>query len=249
MRVSIFNCVSNALEMLKFSSDAILNNAGTDDFDYIVVHWNASRSVLEYLYELERSSKNVRLVQHETNGDVGFVPNLRSMMNLGFETGFEMNDYCGLTNTDMYFGHRWLENLVKYATNDTIVNSVHITPKATGGHVINADLGIPEYGKFNMGLFDEMYDKLYVDKLETEFERGGWLETNTMPYLIPRKFWGLAGPWELTGIQNWTPDRRFFQRCHDHGAIFTMSHGSIVYHHEAVERNGASRPPHMVYEN
>ena len=57
-----------------------------------------------------------------------------------------------------------------------------------------------------------------------------------MPYLIPRKFWDLAGPWELTGINNSTPDRRFFQRCHDNGALFTMSHSSIVYHYEAAER-------------
>ena len=251
-RVSIFNCVSNALEMLKFSSDSILDNAGTDNFDYIIVHWNASNEVIKYLNELKESRSNVHLCEYKTNESVGFVPNLRGMMNAGFDKGFELNDYCGLTNTDQYFGKNWLINLVKHATPETIVNSVHITPKAIGNHVVTANFGLPEYGKFDMNGFNSIYNMLYKDLLETEEDRGGWLNTNTMPYLIPKRFWKLAGPWELTGIRNSTPDRRFFQRCHDNGAIFTMSHSSIVYHYEAVERTADSRPKGtegMIYED
>ena len=162
-------------------------------------------------------------------------------MNLGFDYGFELNDYCGLVNTDQYFGKGWLINLVKYAKESDIVNSTHITP-IQGPHVITADLGIPEHGKFNMAEFDILYSKLYLDKLETEDERGGWLATNTMPYLIPKKFWQIAGPWELMLGSSSSPDRRFFQRCKDAGAYFTMSRSSIVYHHEAVERRSGNRP-------
>jgi len=237
MRVSIFNCVSTALEMLRFSSDAILNNAGTEDFDYIIVHWLASPEVMDYLKDLEASRPNVQLVEYQTNPAIPYVPNLRGMMNAGFDKGFELNDFCGLVNTDMYFGKDWLVNLAKYASPTTIVNSVHITP-IRGPHVVTANLGIPEYGKFNMTRFEELYWNLFKDKLETEDERGGWRATNTMPYLIPKKFWEKAGPWELRLGWPETPDRRFFQRCKDAGAMFTMSHGSIVYHHEAVERRG-----------
>lgn len=237
-RVSIFNCVSTAYEMLRFSTDSILGNAGTDNFDYIVVHWLASEEVMDYLKKLEATHPNVTLIEYKTDNCVGYVPNLRGMMNAGFTKGFELNEYCGLVNTDMHFGKDWLINLIKYASPTTIVNSVHITP-IQGPHVITANLGVPEYGKFNMEKFNEIYSKAYKDVLETEMERGGWLATNTMPYLIPKYFWEKAGPWELTlAGKAMPPDRRFFQRCKDAGAIFTMSHGSIVYHHEAVERRG-----------
>jgi len=235
MKVSIFNCVSTAYEMLRFSTDAILNNAGTEDFDYIVVSWCATDEVLKYL----RSHPRIIHIEYQTNNQVGYVPNLRGMMNFGFTEGFRRNEYCGLVNTDMYFGPNWLSNLIKYATPDTIVNSTHITP-IVGPHVITANLNIPEYDKFNLSEFNKLYNLHYRDVLEHEDVRGGWLATNTMPYLIPKHFWEVCGPWELR-VTTDTPDRRFFQRCHEAGAKFTMSRGSIVYHHEAVERRG-TRP-------
>ncbi len=173
MRVSIHNCVSTAYEMLRFSTDAILANAGTDDFDYIVVHWLASPKVRDYLEDLKNKHKNVTLVEYKTNNSVRYVPNVRGMMNAGFNKGFELNDFCGLVNTDQYFGKDWLVNLAKHATPDTIVNAIHITPRV-GAHVITANLGIPEYGKFNMSKFNKIYDRVKKDFLETEHQRGGW---------------------------------------------------------------------------
>lgn len=240
-RVSIFNCVSTAYEMLRFSSDAIIENSGYDNYDYIIVTWGPTLKVIRYLNELKNKHDFVHVIEYKTNKSVSFVPNLRGMMNRGFDYGFELNNYCGLVNTDQYFGKGWLINLVKYANKNDIVNSTHITP-IKGAHVIIADLGIPEYGKFNMDEFNRLYDELYEDKLETEEERGGWLATNTMPYLIPKCFWKEAGPWELMLCNNSSPDRRFFQRCKDIGAHFTMSRSSIVYHHEAVERRSGNRP-------
>jgi len=240
-RVSIFNCVSNAYEMLRFSSDAILDNSGYDNFDYIVVVWEPSKEVRDYLNKLAQGLSNIHIVEYHTNPNIPFVPNLRGMMNTGFNYGFELNNYCGLVNTDQYFGKDWLLNLVKYANENDIVNSTHITP-IKGPHVVTADLGIPEYDKFNMDEFNKLYNILYEDMLETEEERGGWLATNTMPYLIPKKFWQIAGPWELMLGKESSPDRRFFQRCKDAGAHFTMSRSSIVYHHEAVERRSGKRP-------
>ena len=236
-RVSIFNCVSTALEMLKFSTDSIYDNAGTDNFDYIVVTWLPSQEVVDYLEDL-KTKRPVHVIEHKTIDTVGYVPNLRGMMNDGFDYGFKLNNYCGLVNTDQYFGKDWLINLMKHANENDIVNSIHVHPRNIGKHVVQANLGIPEYGKFNMDGFNKLYERLYQsDRLETEQQRGGWKNTNTMPYLIPKRFWEVAGPWELT-LANGTPDRNFFQRCHNAGARFTMSMDSIVYHYEAVERRG-----------
>jgi len=240
-RVSIFNCVSSAYEMLKFSSDAIIQNAGYDNYDYIVVTWGPTPEVSEYLDELKKKHDFVHIIDYKTNKDVPYVPNLRGMMNTGFDYGFELNDYCGLTNTDQYFGKDWLLNLVKYANPTDIVNATSICPVDWPSH-ININLGIPEYGKFNLEKFNQLYDELYEDKIQTEEERGGRRATNTMPYLIPKKFWEEAGPWELRVSPGDSPDVKFFQRCKKAGAHFTMSRSSIVYHHEAVERRSGQRP-------
>ena len=240
-RVSIFNCVSTAYKMLKFSSDAIISNAGYNNFDYIVVTWGPTSEVTLYLNELKDRYSFVHTVDYKTNKAVPYVPNLRGMMNLGFEYGFELNNYCGLTNTDMYFGKDWLVNLVKYSNENDIVSSTHISP-TNGPNIETANCGIPEYGKFDVEKFNRLYDELYVDKLETEEERGGWKSTNTMPYLIPKRFWEVAGPWELLLDGPNSPDVRFFERCKQAGAYFTMSSSSIVYHHHAVERSSGNRP-------
>jgi hypothetical protein len=242
-RVSIFNCVSTAYEMLRFSSDAIIQNSGYDNYDYIIVTWGPTPEVMSYLNDLKNKNDFIHLVSYETNKNIPYVPNLRGMMNLGFDYGFELNDYCGLVNTDMYFGKNWLINLVKYANENDIVNSTSIAPVNWPSH-ININLGIPEYDKFNLVEFTKLYDSLYEDKLQTEEERGGgWKTTCTMPYLIPKKFWKMAGPWELLlkGRSD-SPDVRFFERCKVAGAHFTMSRSSIVYHHEAVERRSGQRP-------
>ena len=62
-----------------------------------------------------------------------------------------------------------------------------------------------------------------------------------MPYLFHRQYWETCGPWELT-LERGTPDVRFFDRVAAAGAEFALSFGSVVYHHEAVERRG-KRPP------
>ena len=234
-RVSIFNCVSSAYEMLRFSTDSIIQNSGYDNYDYIVVTWGPTQEVSKYLDKLKERYSFVHVIEYKTNKDIPYVPNLRGMMNLGFDYGFKLNNYCGLTNTDMYFGKDWLINLVKYANESDIVNSTIICP-IKGANIETHDR------KFDIDKFNLLYEKLYNDKLETEEERGGWKSTNTMPYLIPKKFWEKAGPWELMLGKGDSPDVKFFQRCKKVGAHFTMSRSSIVYHHEAVERRSGNRP-------
>jgi len=241
-RVSIFNCVSSALEMLRFSSESLIENAGTNNFDYIVVTWGPTKEVSEYLIELQSKYNFVRVLPYETNYNVGYVPNLRGMMNAGFNYGFTLNDYCGLVNTDQYFGKNWLTNLAKYANINDIVNCSLIS-YYPGDALVQADCGMPEYGKFDISKFNIIYNQIYEDKLETQEERGGpWGTCCTMPYLIPRRFWEAAGPWDLTVTGPNAPDVLFFDRCSMAGAHFTMSKSSIAYHHYSVERKSGNKP-------
>ena len=241
-RVSIFNCVSTAYEMLRFSSDAIINNADYDNFDYIVVTWGATPEVVSYLDNLRSKHSFVHVIDYKTNHSIPYVPNLRGMMNFGFNYGFSLNDYCGLTNTDQYFGKGWLLNLAKYVNTNDIVNSTLICP-IPGDALVLADCGVPEYGKFDLDKFNTIYNETYRDELITQAHRGGsWKTMCTMPYLIPKRFWKAAGPWELRVTGPDAPDVKFFERCSRAGARFTMSGSSIAYHHHAVERSSGNRP-------
>jgi len=237
-RISVGNMISLDCEMFRYSTTSLLMNAGVpmESIDYVVVTWKASEEVLWYLDFLKRFCYVHHLVYTEDES-IGYVPNLRAMFNTAFSKCFELNEYACLVNSDIYFGKDWLVNLVKYANENDIVNSLHISP-ARGRNIVTADLGSVREGEFAKEQFELLYKKLYTDRIQTEKERGGWRSTNTLPYVFHRKWWELCGPWELEigKDKSKTPDVRFFQRCHDAGARFVMSLSSIVYHQEAGER-------------
>ena len=253
MRVSIVNCVSTAAEMMAFSDFSLFNEAGCLDFDYIVVKWLPSLEVDQYLKLLSNrelhlspwpDSVSVHIIEHQTDDSVGYVPNLRSMMNEGFSRGFQLNDYCGLVNTDCYFGPDWLAALKKYAQSNRVINSLHITPAIPPRGVLGIvtdDLGIPLPSEFDKHRFDTICAELYQDKLITA-PKNDYRQCATMPYLFHRKYWKTCGPWELNCVQGEPPDVRFFTRIAEAGAEYCMTPSSIVYHAEAVERRG-QRPP------
>jgi len=243
MRVSVVNFCSTAIDMLHFSTEHLIKNAGTDDYDYILVTWNPNDEVQKFADAYSHCKvKSLIHKSYTTNQDVGYVPNLRAMMNFGFDCGYELNSYVVIVNADMMFGKNWLVNLVQYATKGQISNSLHITP-IRGAHVITANCGVPTAETFNMKRFWQLHDQLYADKMETERQRGGWMNCATMPYVIHRQWWECCGPWKLTHIfGNESPDRQFFRRCHEAGATFVLVNNSICYHHEAVERRSKIRP-------
>ena len=252
MRVSIVNCVSTAAEMMRFSDRSLLENAGCGNFDYVIVKWQASPGVEAYLKELPTivaalempNGVSVYVVEHKTDPNIGYVPNLRAMMNEGFDKAFTLNQYAGLVNTDCYFGMHWLKNLAQYVEPDLVINSLHITaataPNPVMG-IVTEDLGVPIQGKFNLSrfidLFNERYENeiVFADKLNTQ---NGYRECATMPYLFHRQYWQKCGPWELECVNGQSPDVRFFDRVHDAGARYALALNSIVYHAEAVERRG-----------
>jgi len=234
---------------MEFSDRSLFCNAGYDEFDYVVVKWKASPEVEEYLERLPEIAKrycpdsSVCVVEHKTNSDVGYVPNLRAMMNDGFTVGFSINPYAGLVNTDCYFGPGWLANLVRYAKPFRVINSRHITaavPPYPVRGIVTEDLGVPEPETFNVSRFYELCQALYHQRCVTAASiggEGGYRQVATMPYLFHRTYWRNCGPWELE-LTNGTPDVRFFDRIAAEGAQFALSESSIVYHHEAVERRG-----------
>jgi hypothetical protein len=243
-RVAIFNCVSTALGMLKFSSESLIQNAGTTEFDYYIVTWRPSDEVLQYtLFLIDKYPHIVRHVRHEEIPGIAYVPQLRAMMNTGFQAciddGMTKHKWIGMVNTDMYFGKDWLINLtkhLKYGTN-IIVNSLHMTRTPHPQH-ITVDLGVTEAGKFKHDEFNKLYDQHYKEDFVEAEKDGDWRAINTMPYLFHKKYWRVAGPWELNQGSPDTPDVRFFERCHAAGARFIKAHDSIVYHMEAAERTG-----------
>ena len=233
--------------MMGFSDESLFRNAGHDEIDYVVVKWLASCDVEDYLLALPSIAfgfsdrYRVYVVEHQTDNSVGYVPNLRAMMNDGFTLGFNLNEYCGLTNTDVYHGPGWLSGLVRYVAPWRIINSLHITasspPHPVAG-IITENLGVPEPGTFNLPRFMEIYRERYRDESISSVKMssvGGYRQCATMPYLFHRRYWESCGPWELT-LENGTPDVRFFDRVSAAGAEFMLSYASIIYHHEAVER-------------
>ena len=250
IRPTVVNFCSTAVEMLDFSTEMLLQYAGTGDFDYLVVTWNPSDAVERWL------SKRPGIFRHHyQTRPMDYVPNLRCMMSEGFDAGYRLNDWVCIVNTDMAFGVDWLVNLMRRAENeDQIPNSVHITP-VEGPHVVTENLGVPTRDTFHHQGFWRTYHKLFNnakaqavelgrDMVDTPQDRGGdWRSCATMPYLLHRKWWERYGPWESeVGPHSEPPDRRFFGRCADGGAKFFICLDSICYHHEAVERRGSARP-------
>ena len=239
MRVSVVNFCSSRVDMLDFSTEMLIANAGTGDFDYVVVVWNPTSEVEQWLVDHPRCIR----ADYRADPALNFVPNLRAQMNMGWDVGYALNDYVAIVNTDMAFGRGWLVNLGKHATPDVIPNSVIISP-ITGSNIVTANFGVPTRDTFDLAAFWKLHDKLFADRIETDEQRGSWRATQSLPYVVHRKWWEKYGPWgvEYDHVNRKPPDWLFFERCHDAGVKYVMVFDSICYHHEAVERRGG-RPP------
>ena len=256
MRVSVVNFCSTALEMLKFSTKYAIENAGTDDFDYFVVTWNPTYEVKSWI---EENPTILRSTYH-TNLNLSYVPNIRAMMNSGFDVGFDRNDYVVPINTDMMFGNNWLTNLTRVADENTIPSSVTVMPMS-GPYIHTADFGIPTFHTFDLdkwkqeearltNAYDILESKNKTDHVLTpsDFD-GNWKSCARFPYVIHRNWWSRFGPWspEIPVGSLDSSDRLFFGRCANSGARLILSTNSLVYHYEAVERRSGNRPVGVEY--
>jgi len=242
-RISVGNMISLDYEMFRYSTTSLFENAGvpTENIDYVVVTWKAPDRLLEYLDRL-KSFCHLHHLTYTEDSNIGYIPNIRAMINEALDCCFELNEYACLVNSDVYFGRNWLANLLKYIDENIIVSSMLLSP-IRSNCVITADLGAVREGEFDEEQFLLLYRRLYANRLETEEERGSWRSALGFPYVFNKKWWELYGPWELELAEDRprAPDVRFFQRCHEAGARFVMSRSSIVYHQEAGERRHFKR--------
>jgi len=223
MKVSVFNIVSEALDMLKFSSKTALENAG-NEFDYIIICWKPTEEVLDWI-----KGRNFEYHLYQTDSSLNFIQNLRNCFNMGFDKCFERNDYaCGI-NTDMVFYKNWLAKLAKYAGDDRIINCNQVEPGVYPTLHITKNFGLPVEGKFDLEGFYDFCSQIYQDKLLTEEEWGR--RADATPHLIHQSVWNRFGPWQVKTVA----DIAFFDRAKAGGIKNMKSLGSIVYHYGAVE--------------
>ena len=235
MKVSGFNICSEWLEGLKFSTEMAIENAG-NDLDYILILWNPSKEVFDYSTKIILNSniEKIYIETYKTDESLSFIENLRNCFNMGFDKGFEFNEYtCGI-NTDMAFNKDWLANLVKYADENSIINCRQIEPNPTMHHEVK-DFGEIPNG-FNMEDFELYANSISKDKLITEKDwqeiRGNYyVRADATPHLIHKSIWEKVGHWnvKIVGDVDW------FNRAKAMGFKNMKSLGSIVYHAGAGE--------------
>jgi len=226
LRASVVNICSEALDLLKFSTDMALENAWSE-LDYILILWEPSKEVKEYAKFLE-DVIGAHCFYYKTKPSLSFIENLRGCFNLGREKAFEFNDYSCIINTDMAFYRAWLANLVAYARPDAIINCRQIEPRPTPFHEVK-DFGVPGVN-FNLKAFNEFCFKIYVDKLVDEKEWGR--RADATPHLIHKSVWEEVGEWN---VKENPADVMWFDRAKKAGIKNLKSLGSIVYHFGAVE--------------
>jgi len=223
MRVSVFNICSEAIDLLKFSTKYAFENAG-NEFDYILILWNPSKEVEDYAKEVGN------VFYYKTDKNLDFIQNLRNCFNMGFNKGFEFNNYtCGI-NTDMAFYKNWLKNLVKFRKKDSIINCRQIEPNPTPYHEV-ANFGCPGEN-FDLEGFYIFCNNIYEDRLISEEEWGR--RCDATPHLISREIWEKVGEWNVKS-NNPPSDVRWFNKAKLLGFKNTKSLGSIVYHYGREE--------------
>jgi len=231
-KISVFNIVSQAVDLLDFSTKYAMLNAGMP-FNYVLILWNPSKEVLDWIenknYE-KYSNINIDFYHffYYTNEGLNFIQNLRNCFNKGFEECFKLTEYaCGI-NTDMMFYSNWLINLYKYRDKNSIINCRQIEPKPTEHHEV-MDFGMAGED-FPVEEYLEFCSQIYEDKVITEEEwQGPWADAT--PHLMHKSVWEKYGPWRVKIVA----DIDFFRRATGDGIKNMKSLGSIVYHAGAQE--------------
>jgi hypothetical protein len=221
--LAVFNIVSESLDLLKFSSESAIKNAGID-FEYVIIVWEPSDEVIEYI-----ESNGWLYNEYESRDEFSQIENLRNCFNKGFDKCFEIADWAAGINTDMAFFSNWLLNLWKFRDKESIINCRQIEP----GNSIHEIRDFGEIGRnFNEVDFRIYCSSIIEDKLISEDE---WKRrADSTPHLMHREVWNKYGPWNVK-LNNPPADVDFFNRCKEGGIKNMKSLSSIVYHYGATE--------------
>lgn len=225
MTISVFNICSNWLEGLEFSSKIACENA-QEDLHYFLILWNPSKEVLDWVKE-----NDIDYFLYNTDESLTKIQNLRQCFNMGFNKGFEFNEWtCGI-NTDILCHKGWLKYLSKYKDKKSIINCRQIEPH-NSIHEIK-DFGVPDKG-FNMDDFFIYCSTIFEDKLVDQNIWGR--RADATPHLIHKSLWESVGEWEVKR-DNPPADVSWFNKAQSMGFKNMKSLGSICYHFGAVETN------------
>jgi hypothetical protein len=230
-KIVLYCQVGKAVDMLDFSINQAINNAGLpkEDFDIFMICWRTSDEVYDYLRR-----RNFKFVDMEYDADKDFLWNLYKGWNLGYEIGFKHADYICPIATDHAFYKDWLKNLFAWAKPNRIVNCKLIEPGTLPTLHTAKNLGLTLPSEFKEGEFLDLAGSLFKHELVTDEEKYGH-RLDAMPFICPRDVWDRFGPMAPTLVKKITGDTDFFNRCKKGGVEITKALDSISYHCGGLE--------------
>ena len=116
VKVSIIIPVFNKVELTKNCIDSIYDNTTIDDYEIIVVNNNSIDSTADYLLDLSRKKRNIKIITNDKN--VGFA----AANNQAVKEA--VGEYIVLLNNDTVVKKNWLNSLVKIVDSDLSVGGV-----------------------------------------------------------------------------------------------------------------------------
>lgn len=231
-KVVLYCQVGKAIDMLDFSLNQAINNAGLPqkDFDIVMLCWRTSPEVYEYLQE-----KKLKYVDMEYDADKDFLWNLYKGWNLGYEIGFKHAKFVCPIATDHAFYADWLKNLLRYAKPNRIVNCKLIEPGTLPTLHTAINLGITLPKTFKQKEFEKICQGIYQDTLITNDKNYGH-RLDAMPFICPVDVWQRFGPMAPILLKDGlTGDTDFFNRCKEGGVEITKALNAISYHCGGLE--------------
>lgn len=231
-KVVLYCQVGKAVEMLDFSINQAIKNAGIPkkDFDIFMICWKTSKEVYEYLNE-----KNYKYIEMKYDFNKDFLWNLYKGWNLGLDEGFKHAPFVCPIATDHAFYKNWLKNLMIYAKPNRIVNCKLIEPGTLPTLHTAINLGITLPHSFQQKKFNTICKKFYKNKLITDEKHYGH-RLDAMPWVCPKDVWDRFGPQKKVLLTDGiTGDVDFFNRCTKGGVENTKSLSAISYHCGGLE--------------
>jgi len=237
MKLAVYMPIGKNLEMFKFSTTLLFQNAGFKDWVFIpIVDSYTSKEVMDYIKENEWEPYNAK----EIEGD--WYAKHVNLWNEGYNASFNNFDaeYVIPTGADHAYYFDFLKYLMKYAKPNRIVNCKLIEPGLMFTVHTAVNFGFPTFNEFQLEDFYIFCKQIWKDELITD-EKAYGRRLDAMPMVIPRDVWERFGPMK-TFIDKGKPhDVDFFDRAKEGGVENTKSLGAVGYHWGLGEKGHGSR--------